>query len=98
MLEYSNDRAALIDNSEAVIGAAAGGHIDVIKTFVERGCDINIQRNYDGFTALHAAVWNNQMKVVAHLLTKEEIDVVDRQDKWMMTPLHWAAREANLAP
>jgi|GEM_PF-2684677 len=47
--------------------AAGNGHIAMVKLLLEHGADPN-PRNFDGVTALHNAVYENQLDIVALLL------------------------------
>jgi ankyrin repeat protein len=47
--------------------AATNGHIALVRLLLERGADPNIG-NLDGVTALHNAVYENQLDIVALLL------------------------------
>jgi ankyrin repeat protein len=47
--------------------AATNGHIAMVRLLLEHGADPNL-RNYDGVTALHNAVYENQLDIVALLL------------------------------
>ena len=50
-------------------------------------------QDYEGRTAIHYAVAVENIEVVEHLLSIEEISaVLDRPDNSFRTPLHWAAQ------
>ena len=50
--------------------AAMGGHLEVVKYFLEKGgAEVNVKDNC-GSTALHLAAWNGHLEVLKYLLEK----------------------------
>ena len=65
-------------------GAAKLGNIQLIKSLVERGVNINAQ-NDNGDTALHIAAKNNQLEVSAILMNPHTASIQNRNG---VTALH----------
>lgn len=84
--------------------ATLGKQIAVVQFLLSRHAQVNL-RDYDGFTALHAAA-SSGAEDIARLLIKHGADVNAKTDSWyglielyrtnnsgLLTPLHLAARE-----
>jgi ankyrin repeat protein len=64
--------------------AIAGGNIDIVKLLITKGADVN-KAAYAGFTPLHYAAYNNQLKIAILLIDYgADVDAEDNQGK---TPL-----------
>nr|XP_054753891.1 ankyrin-1-like [Lytechinus pictus] len=72
-------------------GAAAEGHIEVMKYLIQKGSDVN-RDDEDGWTPFSAAVKNGHLEAVKHLLRKGAVQ--KRYDG--MTPLYIAAQAGHL--
>jgi ankyrin repeat protein len=71
--------------------AAATGDIDLVRSLIEKGIDIDGREDTFLKTALHHAVLNGHKNVVACLL---DIGAdVDAKDSWPATPLQYAAEK-----
>ena len=58
--------------------AAAAGHLDVLRYFIEdRGCSAACE-DQDGQTPLHHAAWENHLDVVQYLVEKQQMEPFDR--------------------
>lgn len=74
--------------------AAWSGNVDVMKTLLGEGADVNA-RGGKGRGVLHSAAENNRAGVI-QFLTREADVQVDWKDDNGITPLHVAAKEGHL--
>lgn len=75
--------------------AAQNGHLDVIKTLLANGDDIN-SRAFGGQTPLYIAAKYGRLEVVNHLIhIKANIETAARKDDDILTPLLIAAKEGH---
>ena len=79
--------------STALMFAAERGFVEIVKTLLAQGANLNHQNKY-GFAALHAAASNNHAEVVKLLLEKGA--QVDPRDELGQTPLYFAAERGYL--
>ncbi len=65
-----------------------------VKRLLAKGAPVNWRNSY-GWTALHAACFNNRVNVIKILTSQDNIDV-NKQTNNNNTPLHWACRYSHL--
>lgn len=82
------------DGLSALDFAAWNGSVDVMKTLLGRGADVNA-RGSEGRGVLHMAAERNQVGVI-QLLARETGVQVDWKDDSGITPLHLATTEGHL--
>lgn len=80
---------ARVDNSTALLGAAASDNPDVAQLFVARGAQVNVADNY-GRTPLHLAAYQGHACLVEKLVQAGAY--VNAADKNSETPLHKAVQ------
>ncbi|MBL0318689.1 MAG: glutaminase A [Alphaproteobacteria bacterium] len=73
----------------ALIAAASRGDLHEIRRLISLGTDIN-QGDYDGRTALHLAVCENQLATVQFLIDAQA--VIHAKDRWGASPVDDAKR------
>lgn len=77
--------------SEEIFEAVMRGNVEVLRTYLDRGGNVNLA-NSAGMTLLHFAAYAGQDETIEVLLTKgAEINAKDKQG---MTPLEYAAQRA----
>ncbi len=81
-----------IENTIAFCWAAAQGDLEEIQNLIANGHDVNSQ-DYDGRSALHIAVSENNLEVVNFLV--EHDANIHLKDRWNTTPLSEAKRQNN---
>ena len=71
LLDQGADINAEVDTGYTALHDAVNeGNFDSVKFFVDHGARINVQNNEERYTALHCAVLNKDIKIVALLLEK----------------------------
>eukprot|EP00930_Biecheleria_cincta_P023503 TRINITY_DN16977_c0_g5_i1.p1 TRINITY_DN16977_c0_g5~~TRINITY_DN16977_c0_g5_i1.p1 ORF type:complete len:923 (+),score=166.61 TRINITY_DN16977_c0_g5_i1:53-2821(+) len=77
--------------------AAAVGNLDVVRSLLRHGADVDAQSKHDArdhYTALHDAVWFSHDEVVIYLMRKDaNLDIQNTKGE---TPLHLAVRSHDL--
>jgi hypothetical protein len=91
--QYGADEDGKDEGNASLHAAAEEGNIDIVKSLLERGVDIN-SRNADIQTPLHRAAAKGNVDVVRLLI--ERGAEVDSRDMWGWTPLHTASRYGHL--
>jgi len=89
------DRESNVTRSTALQEAMAAGRVDVMRTLVELGADLNTPTGVGGNTALHLAVRNGELAAAENLL-QAGANVDPRNDR-RQTPLHLAALDGDEA-
>lgn len=95
--EHINDTANIdvgyfITRGTALHGAALNGHIEIVKTLIDHGADVNViegQRQ----TPLHCAARKGKVNVVKFLVEKGAN--VNAQERDGLTPLDYAAKNGE---
>ncbi|XP_063406238.1 kinase D-interacting substrate of 220 kDa-like [Mytilus trossulus] len=84
-----------VDGQTALMWAANGGHLEICRLLIDRGCKINItETEYSGETALIWAVVRGHLDICRLLIDRGcKIDTTTRDG---YTALHWAARKGYL--
>ena len=85
-LQPSEYLGAWLENKQNRLNS---GHIDTVKSLLERGMDINA-RNASDETPLDKAAAKGNVDIVRLLI--ERGAEVDSRDKWGWTPLHASSR------
>ncbi|PGH09015.1 hypothetical protein AJ79_05810 [Helicocarpus griseus UAMH5409] len=83
-IDYRNDSGVTL-----LMRAARHGYVTVCRMLLDRGLDVNVQDEFNGWTALFWAMIKSEEKCVNLLLDVEGLDLGLR-DKWGMTALLWA--------
>ena len=94
----------LIDSMRGVWGktflmkAAYYQRKDIVGYLLNQQHDLSVVNNDDGWNVLHYIVWYNDDDVAFEMLNSLEIsqlndDVINKQNKYKRTPLHYAAME-----
>lgn len=83
------DISCLNKNEKKLLDAAENGDIELIKSLVSQGVNINIQNNW-GYTPLHLAARNGHIELVKFLTQNPEINI-NAISNYNTTPLHQAA-------
>jgi uncharacterized protein len=71
LLDQGADALAVSENEEGALpirSAAAGGHADVVRLLIERGCPADARNGAGDFTALHVAAVAGNVELVRLLL------------------------------
>jgi pectate lyase len=89
-LIYSQNRSPLPMSFQE---AAAIGDMNLVRSLIETGIDIEGREDTNRKTALHHAALNGHKNVVEYLLDNGAD--VDAKDSWPATPLHYAAEKGH---
>ena len=73
-IHFSNNYNLDLNGATALHAAVIGGHIDILRTLLENGADINAQTD-SGDTALHIAAIIGLKDIIKELLSNENINV-----------------------
>lgn len=76
------------------IGAALGGHLEIIDYLEKQGADLKLQTR-EGSTALHEAAYAGHLLMVQYLKTRFP-DMQDVRNKRSFAPCHFASQEGHL--
>jgi ankyrin repeat protein len=79
--------------NQLLLKASAVGEFQKVKDLIDAGADVDA-KNFAGWTSLHLAAANKNLKDVAKLLLENEANVNAKNDGW--TPLHIATRSGQL--
>jgi ankyrin repeat protein len=71
------------------------GHVEVVRSLLNKDPDIGLRTDKKGQTALHMASKGQNADIVVELL-KPDISVVHVEDKQGNRPLHVATRKGNI--
>ena len=78
----------------AAIGAALGGHVNIIEYLENEGTDLTVQ-TLEGSTALHEASYAGELEMVKHLCNRFPV-MQEVRNKRSFMPFHFAAQEGHL--
>ena len=81
--------------AEPIVGAGAGGSIDIFKALVNVGFN-PLQQNIYGETTLHAALMHGKEKLAFYIM-EQYPTLKDINGKYARSPLHYAAAGGNVA-
>ncbi len=83
-------------NLTPLLIASFGSNDRLVDLLIERSVDLNVIENKNGFTALHYAVHNNNLKLVKKLVgSNADLNIISKSDK-KETPLHLALKKQNI--
>ncbi|KAK8924047.1 hypothetical protein KSP39_PZI019431 [Platanthera zijinensis] len=79
--------------NRAVLAAARGGSLEVLKELIGKSSDVLAYRDSQGATILHASAGSGQVEVVNHLV--DTFNIIECRDNQGNTALHIAAFRAH---
>ncbi|XP_065831398.1 uncharacterized protein [Oscarella lobularis] len=94
IVEYLVDNCCVNVNEQTIVGSTAlilacsRGHLSTVRFLCSNQCDLNV-KNQKGWTALHAAVFNDHSVIVKCLVNNFAVDV-NEPDYSGRTPFHLA--------
>ena len=99
-LEFENEAIPESESSadaeliSKLVHATQYGHLQVCRTAIDDGFDVNL-RDKEDVTLLHWAAINNRLELAKLFITKgAQVDAIGGELK--STPLHWAVRQRHL--